>query len=401
MKQPEPVAPEITVPPQDDPGLLDLAIVLAKHKRFVIGLPLVVAAAAAVISLLLPNIYTGTTKILPPQQTPSASAALLAQLGGLAGGVASAIPGLKNPNDLYVGMLKSRTIADELIERFDLKKRYGAEYMDEARKKLAGVTSIVSGRDSIITVEVDDKDPKVAAELANGYVDELFKLTKVLAVTENSQRRLFFERQLSQAKENLTNAEVAARRALGQGGLVKVDDQGRTMVETTARLRAQITVKEVQIGAMRSFAGEENPELRLAMEELEALKREMGRIEGSGGGKAMYSSASAKGMDNLGLLRDLKYHEVVYEMLARQFEMAKIDEAKDASVVQVMDKALEPEHKSKPVRSRIVLLSTLVALIGGIVAAFFREAMNRTRSDPRHADRLQTLRRQLTWRRSA
>src|SRR6266571_8569295 len=195
----------------DEVSLLDLLIVLAKHKRLVLGLPLVVAIAAAIVSLLLPNIYTGTTRILPPQQSASAATALLNQLGGAAGvltGATGGALGLRNPNDLYVGMLKSRTVADNLIARFDLAKVYDENRLSDARKYLQKQTTIVAGRDGIITIEVDDRDPKRAAELTNAYVDELMKLTKVLAVTEASQRRLFFERQLLQAKDNLTAAEV-------------------------------------------------------------------------------------------------------------------------------------------------------------------------------------------------
>src|SRR5436190_3701882 len=373
-------------PADDEVSLLDLLIVLAKHKRIVLGVPLVVAIAAAIISLLMPNIYTGTTRILPPQQSASAASALLNQLGGAFGGIGAAggALGIRNPNDLYVGMLKSRTVADNLISRFELGKVYDEDRLSEARRRLEKETTIVAGRDGIITIEVEDKDPKRAAELANAYVDELMKLTKVLAVTEASQRRLFFERQLVQAKDNLTTAEIEARQGLQKGGLAQVDAQGRSMIEVTARLRAQISVKEVQIGSMRTFAAEGNPELQRTQQELEALRRELARIEGSspiaavGKGEASGSS----GLDNLGRLRDVKYYEFLYELLAKQYELAKIDEARDATVIQVMDKAIEPDRKSKPMRTLIILLSALVALLAGTLCAFVRERMANASGDP-------------------
>jgi len=269
---------------EDEINLLDLLIVLAKHKRLVLGVPLAAGILAAIASLLLPNIYTGTTRILPPQQSASAASALLSQLGGALGGIGGAAGGalgIRNPNDLYVGMLKSRTVADNLITKFELGKVYGEDRLSDARRHLERETTVVGGRDGIITIEVDDRDPKRAAELANAYVDELMKLTKVLAVTEASQRRLFFERQLEQAKDSLTAAEVAARQGLEKGGLAQVDAQGRSMIEVTARLRAQISVKEVQLGSMRTFAAEGNPELQRTQEELQALRRELARVEGS------------------------------------------------------------------------------------------------------------------------
>src|SRR5882672_8832988 len=388
---------------EDEISLLDLLIVLAKHKRIVLGVPVVVAIAAAVISLLMPNIYTGIARILPPQQSASAASALLNQLGGALGGLgglAGGALGARNPNDLYVGMLKSRTVADNLIARFDLNKVYEEEFQSNTRKVLERNATIAAGKEGIIAIEVEDKDPKRAADLANAYVDELIKLTRVLAVTEASQRRLFFENQLLQAKDNLTAAEVAARLGLQKGGLAQVDAQGRSMIEVTARLRAQVSVKEVQIGAMRTFAAEGNPELQRTQQELEALKRELSRVEGSSPIAAIGRGGEAgnAGLDNLGRLRDVKYYEFLYELLAKQYELAKIDEAKDAAVVQVMDRAIEPDRKSKPRRSLVVLLSTLVALFASIIFAVIHEVVVRARADPEQASRLESLRRYLRWR---
>ena len=359
----------------DEISLLVLLSVLVKHKKLVLGLPFVVAVVVSGITLTMPNIYTGTTKILPPQQNQSGASALVSQLGGLAA-LAGAVT--KSSTDIYVGMLKSRTVADNLIQKFGLIKVYDAEYPSMARKRLERETVILAGKDGIVTIEVDDKDPKRAAELANAYVDELLKISQVLAVTEAAQRRLFFERQFAQAKENLANAEVLARQALQQGGLVKVDDQGRTLVEATARIRVLISIKEVQIGAMRAFATDLNPDLRLAQQELDSLRRELAKMEGTGtAAKSAGNASGGQGMDSLRLLRDVKYREVIFEALARQYELAKIDEAKDSAVVQVMDKAVEPDRKSKPVRSVIVLLSALAAGIFAGFWAFVREAKAR------------------------
>ncbi len=382
--------------------MIDLLIVLAKHKRLVLGVPVGASILAAIISLLLPNIYSGTTRILPPQQGGSAATALLNQLGGALGGLGAAAGGalgIKNPNDLYVGMLKSRTVADNLIARFDLNKLYDEKFQSDARKVLEKKTTITSGKDGIIIIEVDDTDPKRAADVANAYVDELMKLTKVLAVTEASQRRLFFERQLVQAKDNLTEAEIVARQGLQKGGLAQVDAQGRSMIEVTARLRAQISAKEVQLGAMRTFAAEGNPELQRTQQELGALRRELSRIEGSSPIAAISGrdTAGNSGLDNLGRLRDVKYYEFLYELLAKQYELAKIDEAKDATVIQVMDKAIEPDRKSKPKRALIFLLSTLAALFVSIFWAFVQEAAARAKADPEQASRLGTLHGYLRW----
>ena len=376
----------------DEISLLDLLIVLAKHKRLVLGLPLAAAVIAIVVSLLLPNIYTATTRILPPQQTQSTSA-VLAQLGGLAGLVgAGAAASLKNPNDLYVAMLKSRTVADHLIQRFDLNKLYDQKYQSATRNRLQDATSVVAGRDGIITVEVDDRDPKRAAAMANAYIDELFKLTTVLAVTEASQRRLFFERQLDLAKANLTKAEIDAQQAIHQGGVVAVEAQGRTAVETAARLRAEIAVKQVQIDAMRAFAAEGNPELKLAQHQLEAMKREVAKSEGRGGNDVTGPPPDDKsGIHNLAMLRNVKYYETMVDLLTGQYENAKLDEAKDATLIQVMDKAIVPDRKSKPKRTLIVILTMLVVGLLAVLGAFVVEALENARNNPEQSRRLTRL----------
>jgi uncharacterized protein involved in exopolysaccharide biosynthesis len=200
-------------------------------------------------------------------------------------------------------------------------------------------------------------------------------------------------------KDNLTVAEIAARQGLQKGGLAQVDAQGRSMIEVTARLRAQVSVKEVQIGSMRTFAAEGNPELQRTQQELEALRRELARIEGTSPVAAVgkREASGSSGLDNLGRLRDVKYNEFLYELLAKQYELAKIDEAKDATIIQVMDKAIEPDRKSKPRRTLIVLLSTFVALFASIVWVFIREAAGKAKAIPEQASRLRTLREYLRW----
>jgi tyrosine-protein kinase Etk/Wzc len=394
----QPPDEERTSHDNDGLSLIGLLLVVAKHKLIVLGVPFVTAVLIAGYTLTLPNIYTANTKILPPQPAQSAANSMLQQLGGL-GSLLGGAGALKNSNDLYIAMLKSRTVADNLIRRFELMKLWNTDekHPSDAYKKLAGVTSIVSGKDGLISIEVDDQDAKRASELANAYVEELFKFTGVIAVTEASQRRLFFERQFRQAKENLAKAEHAARQGLQTGGLVKVDDQGRAMVETTARLRGQITVKEVQIGAMRTFAADHNPDLRLAQQELESLKRELAKIEGAGTGDAA-AGRSGQGIDSLGLLRDVKYYEILFELLGKQFEMAKIDEAKESSVVQVIDRATVPDRKSNPKRAQIVLISAFIAGFFGLLWAFLREAMERAKTDQEQSERLRSLKHYL-WRR--
>lgn len=390
--------------PEDDGiSLLDLAIVLAKHKKLVLGLPLAVAVLTAAITLLLPNTYTGVSKLLPPQQSQSSATAMLGQLG--LASTAGAALGVKNPADVYVAMLRSRTVADSMVQRFKLKELYGVSTGHDARKRLEGNSRVTAGKDGLITVEFDDEDPARAAEITNGFVDELYRLTQTLAVTEASQRRLFFEKQLELTKNRLAEAEVSLRKTQETTGLIKLDEQSRAIISAVASLRGQIAAKEVQIGAMRAFATENNPELVVAQKELAGLTQQLARLEKSNRSNPGDIFVAAGKVPEVGLeyvrrLRDVKYFETMFELLAKQFEMAKADEARDSSSIQVLDKAVVPERKSGPARARIVLFFAAAAGIFAALWVFIKEAMDRARHDPRQAERLELLRRYI-WRRSS
>jgi tyrosine-protein kinase Etk/Wzc len=390
--------------PRDDEeiSLLDIAIVLAKHKKLILGLPILAAVITAGITLLMPNWYTATVKLLPPQQSQSNAVAILGQLGAISGGASTAL-GLKNPSDIFVAMLKSRTVADAIIDRFKLKELYDQKYLQDARKTLAGNVLISAGRDGVITLEVDDKNPQRAADIANAYVEEMEKLTRRLAVGEAGQRRLFFEQQLKQAKDDLTKAETELTKFQVDKRVLNPQGQASLTISAAAGLQAQIAAKEVQIAALRSFATQENPDLHRAQEELGGLRSQLAKV-GRGGsgdiGDVLLSMGKApqEGAEYLRKFRDVKYYETLFELLAKQFEIAKIDEAKEATLIQVLDKAIEPERKSRPKRSLIVLLTSLVTGIVAIIIAFAREATEKAKADPAQAVRLGLIRRYLVSR---
>jgi uncharacterized protein involved in exopolysaccharide biosynthesis len=374
-------APKSSLSEVDDEGIgiIDLMIVLAKYKKWILTVPLLVALSAAVVSFVLPNVYKAGTNILPPQQAQSGAAMLLSQLGGMAGAAAGAA-GIKNPNDLYVGMLKSRTLADRLIVKFDLKKYYDTTSMEIARRKLETNTNVSSGKDGLITIEVESEDQKMVAKLANAYVDELFQLTKTLAVTEASQRRVFFERQLLLAKNNLANAEVQLKGSLDSGGVASVDTESRAMLETAARVRAQVSAKEIQLNSMRSFLTGNHPDFKRTEEELASLREELRNLESgrvSDPLKKDNASRNEAAFGNIKLLRDVKYYQMLYELLAKQYEVARLDEAKEPSIIQVLDLAVEPEHKFKPKRFLIVFISTIFALLLTIAFVLALDAKRR------------------------
>jgi uncharacterized protein involved in exopolysaccharide biosynthesis len=219
---------------------------------------------------------------------------------------------------------------------------------------------------------------------------------QTLAVSEASQRRLFFEKQLASAREQLVSAELALRKAIETKGIAGVDAQSRAVVSTVEQLRAQIAVREIQIDAMRSFATQQNPETVRLRQEVASMKSELARLEG--GRPEANGNTSPAGLDNIRRLREMKFLEFTAELLTKQYELAKIDEANDAILIQLVDKALPPDEKSAPKRTMIVLASALATTILAMFLAFAAEAMERARKDSDGARRLSALRQHLRWR---
>jgi len=418
LKSPLPTVSEqdetLSVPTAGEPGeaneeisLLDLMIVIAERKRVVLRTTLIFAVVAIVVSLLLPARYTATLTLLPPQEGSSMGAALSSQLGNLGGmaALAGGSLGLKNPNDRYVAMLQSRTVEDAMVKRYGLMQEYHKRYLSDARKEFQDHTAVDgNGKDGLIHISVEDHDAQRAAELANGYVDQYRDLSQHLAITEASQRRLFFQQELEQAKNNLANAEVALEQTEQKTGVIQPDSQERALIESAASLRAQITAREVQIQGMRTYATGENSELVQAQQELAGLKAQLAKLGGSedASGKDFLipkGLVPEAGMEYVRRLRDVKYYETIFDILARQFEVAKLDEAKEGAVIQVIDPAVPPDRRSFPKRSLIALGATVAGLFIGIFLALFQAGFQRLKDDPESTQKLSILRRAFSAKR--
>lgn len=375
-------------------------IVIAKNKRRIIFIPIIAALLAMGITLLMPNKYTAMVQILPPQSQSGASA-MLGQLGALSGMAGGAL-GLKNPSDVYLGMLSSRTLQDRLIERFKLKERFETKTAMDTRKALSNASKLSTSKTGLIVLEFEDKDPKFSADVTNGYVEELQKMTQVFAVTEASQRRMFFEKQLKQAKQLLADSEVALKQVQEKTGLIQLDGQAEAIIRSAAEFKAQIAAKEVQLGAMRTFATPDNPNYQKMQTELSGLRAQLSKIEtgmnrGKGDISVSTSSVPEAGLEYVRRVRDVKYSEAIFEMLARQFELAKIDEAKEGSILQVLDYAVVPDKKSSPGRMLIVLSILLATGFFVILWSFLREAFISNSAEPEKQKQIQDLRNALRW----
>jgi len=367
---------------EDAVSLLDLAIPLAEHwKLWILG-SLAVGLVALGIAFLITPTYTARTSFLPPQQQQSGMASALASLGGLAG-LAGAAATIKSPADQYVALMQSVSIEDRLIEQFELMKVYEAKYRFEARRALEQNTRIAVGKkDGLISVEVDDENPQRAAEMANAYVEELRRLTSVLAVSEAQQRRMFFEKELKEARDQLAQAQQALQASGFNIGALRAEP--KAAAENYARLRAEITAAEVRVQVLRGSLADSAPEVQQQLTQLNALRTQLARLE--------QATDASVGPDYVSKYREFKYRETLFELFARQYELARVDESREGALIQVVDTAVPPEYKSKPKRLFVAVAATMVSLLLLGVFILVRHSWRRTAADPEGAEKVARLR---------
>ncbi len=401
--------PETSNDPDDSVNVLDLALVLAARKRFIFLFSFAVAVLTAIVVLIIPVTYTATTTMLPPQQQESSAMAMLGQMGGLAalagGGAASAL-GLKNPDDLYIGLLQSEHVMDGVIQRFDLMKVYKAKRLSDARKILKSNTKILSEKSSLISISVEDHDAKRAAAMANAYVDGLHDLMSHLAVTSAAQRRMFFEQQVMLEKEKLADAEVGLEETERKTGIIQPQGQAQAVIATIMQLQAQISASEGELGALRTSDTDQNPEVITLQSQIAALRAQLADFE-----KGHHQSASVQGnvltptsevpaasLEYLRRMRDVRYQETLFEFMTRQYEMARVDEAKQGQMIQVVDPALVPERRSWPPRTLLTLLAFILAAMVASFWVILQAAYEHRMEDPEDASKIHQLRQLLRFR---
>jgi uncharacterized protein involved in exopolysaccharide biosynthesis len=378
-------APEVD---DDEISLLDLAIALGEEKKTLFAFPTVFGAVAVAAALFMTPIFTAKTVMMPPQQQQSGAASALASLGALAG-IAGSAAGIKSPDEMYVAFLQSVTLQNALIEKFKLKERYNAKTMIDAQTALKGAVRISSDKKSgLLSIEVDDKDPAFAAELANAHVEQLKHMLGQLAVTEAQQRRVFYEQQMLKTQDALAQAEADFRAAKESSGMQVTAVIAEAGVRASAELRAQIASREVQLQALGRFATPQNPDLQRISSELSAMRAQLSKLEqGTGGADKATPTQQAA----VKAYREIKAREAMMGVLTAQYESARVDEAKEGPLVQQVDVATAPERKAKPKRAMIVIVATLAGLFLGVLVAFVRQAMKKSAKDPETAQRWSQL----------
>jgi tyrosine-protein kinase Etk/Wzc len=389
-----------------DTTLLKSLVVLAQHRRLIAGGMLLSAVLTAVIVLVVPATYTASTVILTSQPGQGSAAALLGELGGGSLGALAALGGdslFRSQADTFAGVLSSRTVADSLIQSFHLQNVYRKRTLVDTRKALARHTHVEAVKGSLIRISVDDHDVRRAAALANAYVDELYRVNQRLALTTGSQRRLFLEQQVNAEKDALAKAEEAFQDIQQKTGVIQLAGQEEMTLRSIAQIRAEISVKEVQIEQLRTMATEQNGQLQQLESGMGALQEQLRKAESAstGSGDDYFVSAGRiphAGLEYLRRFRDLRYHEALFEMLSKQYELARIEEAKAPAIIQVLDRAIVLDKRSWPPRTLLVLLALLSSGILLAAIVLIKDKWTKIASEPENAVHLSALKNILATR---
>lgn len=364
--------------------LFSRARILWGERRFLLRLACAGLALSTLAALAIPKRYVSTTQLMPPDSQGGSSLALMAglaggQMGGL-GAVAGDLLGMKSTGALFIGVLRSRTVEDRIVERFDLKKVYGVRLEVTAREKLAENTNIGEDRKSgIISVSVTDRDPQRAAAITGAYVDELDKLMAQLTTSAAHRERTFLEERLNAVKQDLESAEKDFSQFASKNATIDITEQGKAMVGAAATLEGQLMGAQAALQGLKQMYTDDNVRVRSVQARITELRRQLQEVSGKAGTGAAANQAASDtsyptlrqlpilGVPYADLFRRLKVEEAVYETLTKEYELAKVQEAKEIPTVKVLDPAAVPEKKSYPPRLLYVFLGTLGTIALGLM----------------------------------
>ena len=390
-----------TAQPEEEVTLFDYWQVIYGRRKTIIAFCTVVVLATLGVSFMLPKFFESTATLLPQLESNNGMGlgALLAS-GGAGTATQSlgiSLPGAPaTPADLFLAMLKSRIMADEVIRRFNLMDRFENKTMHDTRLALEGATRIVVTKEKVIKITVEDKDPQLASDIANFYVSNLDRLNQTLTVSKARENRKFIEQRLAETQVTLIKVENALKEFQTQNRTVGIEAQSKAMIEATAMIQAQIMSQEVQLQVMGSYLSSENPDVARVQSSINELRKQLQIMESGKAGKdrlpgdrlrPAITSVPGLALEYGRLARDLKVQETLYTLLISQYEQAKLTEARDTPTVEVLDPAVPAERKSRPKISLNLLIAGMLSLLMSIFWAFFREALNRrkTRSSPQPA----------------
>ena len=370
---------------QPRPGELDLFRLVVLLRRNLLRILLCAVAGfllmAAYSLQVKPRFSASASAVVPPPAASAVSVAQAVDTFDLLGGGAF---------DIYLDILNSEMVADRLIARFDLTSHYGAKDQQGAEKALAAATKLAAGREGLLRVTVEDRDPKLAAALADAYLAQLDVVNQSIAITAAGQRRKYYEREMTREKDALADAEVALEQSQQKNGVVEPQLQVQAALGTTENIRAQLRARQVERGALLQGETAQNPEVIRLDAQIASLEGQLHAAETAGGEStgSPISKVPERTLTYVRRARDVKFHETLFDILARDYELAKQQEAKDISGVQILDAAKIPLHKSWPPRTLYSLVGLLIGAVLGVVFTVFEAFARAVMKNPVNRARL-------------
>jgi len=372
---------------EEDFSLIDLLTFFGIYKGFIFSITFISCVLSIVVSLLMTPIFTGKTLLIPPQQQQNLAASTLASLGNLSGNVL----GAKSQDDMYIALMNTEKFQNSIIEKFDLKARFKSALLIDIRMALGSMVRIASDKkSSLLSIEVDDPDPVFAANLANGYAQELSRFLGEMAITDAQVRRLYYSNQIKKTQDDVANAEISYREIQQKSGLQIPSLQAESSVKEIAELHGQIASRELQLQAINIFATVQNPEVKKLITELTAMRMHLQKLEQ---GSPSAPSAGKLQQGALMAYRNMKVQESILESLVKQLEFARIDEAKEGPLLQVIDNATPAERRSSPKRTKFVITNTLFGFLLACILAFIRHIYLATVQTSSGLEKLQKFKR--------
>jgi tyrosine-protein kinase Etk/Wzc len=371
----------------------DYARVVWRQRSFVLAVLVLALLVAFAMAIATPKRYEAIATLITPRENASASLLSgLAAASGMLQQVPATLPSSLVPNrDLILGVLKSRSVAQAVSEHFGLAARYRVRYAEDAVRRVRDATTVATSREGVVSVTVEDTDPKLAADMANFYVEEVDRRVAQYNIGEAGRQRAFLSQQLARTKADLDEAEQSLRRFQEQNRAIVLQEQTRGAIEAAARLKGEILAAEVQLQVIRNFATDANPEVVALRRRIDEMNRQFGQMNYGAGATDTSDRRRARdftvpfakvpelGLELARLMREVKIQETLVGLLTQHVEQARLTEAKDLPIAQVLDRAVPAERHSRPRLSVNLAIGGAIGFAAGCLLAFVGEARSRSR----------------------
>ena len=373
---------------EDKINLLNYLMVLVKYRRFLFLNTILVCVIVGLISFLLPSWYTAHTTMLPPESETSFLGLSSSLLGGFAPPGEMSLPLMATPSDVIAVILRSRSVAEKIVEKTDLMEVYNTQSKEETINELASHTRVEVSGEGLISLDFEDKDRERAALVANLYIEELDRINRMANTSKARNTKLFIQKRMEKTNKDLIKAEEDLRKFQEEHKTISLDEQMKTAIQTAANLKAEMVLNEIEVNVLSQNLSPSHPKIQNLQNKISQIRKQLEKLEFGNQDSSSeknqvldvpFSEVPKLGLELARLTRDLKIQEAIFELLSSQYEQAKIQEAKDTPTIQILDRAIPPEKRSRPKRAMMVIFAGIASLFVGMIFVFVLEYLETTR----------------------